>query len=273
MPAVRGIVVSVDYSAELQITLERNMRFMGECVVVTSPRDAKTTAVAGSVPNVRICHTDAFWRHNASFNKGAALEEGFSVLGRHEWILIWDADTLFPDNLDLTQIVPGNLYGATRRCLLNQDEWTPDFDWKRALPTREKDVAGHFQLFSADDPCIATRPWYDVTFTHAGGGDGYFASRWPRERKSKPFEVLHLGRPGRNWFGRDNQKLMDEYCASKGFGRHPSGKAFNEHVNVPGVLPTGFKLPGIKADGKAEERAIRVVDCSDGSCPRDRSRM
>jgi hypothetical protein len=200
---VRGIIVCVDYDDLLEITLVRNARHLTEILVVTAPHDERTKAVVSRVPSVRLFETDAFYRNGAKFNKGAAMEEGFDVLGREGWILILDADILLPDVLPIPKLRPDCLYSASRVMLDDPRQWTPDFDWSRAARTRESTFAGYFQLFHTSDPHLVRRPWYDTTFNHAGGGDEVFQSHWSRKHKIRlPFDVLHLGPRDTNWFGR-----------------------------------------------------------------------
>lgn len=257
MPHIRGVVVCVDYDDLLAITLVRNMRHLDECVVVTAPHDVRTQDLCKSIPNVRCSITDAFYRHDAKFNKGLAIEEaGFDILGRSGWILIWDADTLFPDTLTLPTLNKGTLYGARRLILENPQQWHPEFNWQKATLADDNGIYGYFQLFHADDPAIQKRPWYDVTFSHAGGCDGYFQDRWDQTRKFwLNCRVLHLGPRYRNWFGRafpridgvvvegqqTNAAIMQKYCNYKCWsGANANVAQFDEHVQVPGVLPSGF---------------------------------
>lgn len=249
----RSLVVSVNYADLLRITLPLNMRFLSECLVITSPGDQETKDVCAGVPGVRVFETDASYRYGARFNKGLSVELGFDELGRDGWLLCWDADIIFPDGMDnrLTEQNPqiGTLYGPPRVILKDPSQWTPEYDWDRACHTIDRGIPGYFQLFHASDPHIATLPWHDVTFSHAGGGDGYFESRWPRDRKVKlPFNVLHLGLRDHNWMGRagkradgkpvenaaENAALMKKFLGSKGWTMPCTGEAFDDHVNVPG---------------------------------------
>jgi hypothetical protein len=252
---IRGIVVSVDYDDLLSITLPRAMRHLSECLVITAPRDEATKAVARSVPNVRIFETDAFWKHGAAFNKGYAMEQGFDVLSRHGWILIWDADTVLPDVMPLPELRPDRLYGARRRVLESELAWRPDLDWS-TLPVRQEAMTwGYFQLFHAGDPHIRMRPWYDPTFTHAAGCDDWFQTRWPAQRRVKlpGFEVLHIGPLCTNWFGRASERAdgghvegwrerlcqMDRYIAHRGWAgqrppvARPPGPFVERRVEIP----------------------------------------
>jgi hypothetical protein len=264
---IRGITTSVGYAPLLAITLPRNMRHLTECWVITSPEDEQTQAVACGVPGVRLHVTDAFTRHGARFNKGLAFEEGFDAMGREGRLLIWDADILFPDVLDLSGWRDNCLNGAVRRMLANPAEWTPELNWRSLPMIRDGGPIGFFQGFAAEDPAIRDRrPWYDVSFTHAGGGDAYFMTHWaPDKRKVLPIEVLHLGPNDTNWFGTtpEARDLMAAFVTRNGWHRaaakHDRTAAdrvgeIAERVDVPGYQPTGFELPFVRRAKAATSR-------------------
>ena len=249
---MRGIVVCVNYSDLLKITLPRNARHLSEVLVVTHPDDEATQAVVKTVANAAVFATDAFYRHGAHFNKGLAMEEGFEVLGRRGWTLIHDADVILPDDLRLDiGLRPGYLYGMRRRLLHDPGLWRPELDWSKCPISADRVIAGYFQLFDASHPCMQKQPWYDVTFAHAGGCDGYFQSRWGYDKKVwLPTYCLHLGERDQNWWGRAtwsldgqppavNQAAMNRYLASKGW-HGKRGPKVDEHVEVPGHTPTGY---------------------------------
>ena len=262
MNQVNGITVCVDYDDLLAITLPKNALFLRRVLVVTHPRDERTKAVVRSVPNAQVYETDAFYRHGAKFNKGLAMEEGFDVLGRSGWMLIFDADTLFPDCTWFPpHMDPTYLYTANRIHVRNVQRFDPRTAWRDAIRIPDSiEAAGYFQLFHADDPHIMKRPWYDMTFAHAGGADGYFQSRWPRAAIARmPFDVLHLGPRDANWFGRvsprvddtpvDDEQVVEQrredmrkYMTEKGWLGMGVGKKdkVDEHVDVPGATPQGF---------------------------------
>lgn len=255
----KAIVVCVGYDDLLAITLPNNIRHFSECVVVTSPGDERTRRVCESVTNTRVFCTDAFTRHGAAFNKGLAIEEGFDFLGRDGWICVWDADILLPDRPDWGVIECGRLHSASRRIVNDVLDWNENNDWSDYPISSESGMPGYLHLFHARDPAIAQQPWYDLKFVHAGGGDGYFQSRWPPHLKTyMPFEVLHLGPKDTNWFGRVseradgtiddrayvNQAEMERYLRYKGWRRPHTVAEFQEKVDVPGAPETGFVPKG-----------------------------
>lgn len=260
MQPIRGITVSVEYDDLLEITLVRNMRHLTECVVVTTSTDTKTKEVCAKVPGVKVFETDLFHAYGARFNKGLSLETALQdCLGRHGWILIWDADTLLPDIMPLDLKI-GNLYTPKRRILADPTQWTPDIIWEHLPLSNDRAFPGYHQLFHADDPTIQELPWHDLTFAHAGGADGYFQDRWKPENKIRPnYEVLHLGPRDHNWQGRVSKRLdgttpeqaaerkqaMDHLLAVKGWaGRPVHDPNYSDHVEVPGEKPSGYLLNG-----------------------------
>lgn len=257
MQALRGITTSVGYGPILQITLIRNMRHLAECVVVTSPDDRETQEVARAVPGVRVLETTAFTDHGARFNKGLGVERGFDFMGRHGWICIWDADVLFPEEMPLGDLPADTLHGATRRTLADPLKWRPDLDWSKCPRERDGGPIGFLQIFNAS-AIIDKRPWYDVSFTHAGGCDAAFMDLFhPAKRRVLPFDVLHLGPRDTNWFGTSSQArdTMQAYIIRNGWARsHPHVDRsaclrvpdIDERVQVPGYEPSSFELPFVR---------------------------
>jgi len=210
MIPIKGLVVCVDYDDYLRHTLRRNARHMTEILVVTSQSDTRTHEVVRSIPSARCYKTDAFTRGQKRFNKGAAIEEAFEVLGRDGWILVWDADIVLPSSLNLPPLAPSMLYGARRRISKDSTLW-PEQEWRERCPlSREAGLPGFFQLFHGS-ALYDVRPWYGTESNHAGIGDAKFQNHWPSERKQVlPLEVLHLGPRDTNWFGRASPRLDGE---------------------------------------------------------------
>ena len=42
------------------------------------------------------------------------------------------------------------------------------------------------EVFHADDPHLGPPPWFDVRWSHAGGGDSEFQAKWPDHLKVRP---------------------------------------------------------------------------------------
>lgn len=255
---IRGVCVSVNFGDLLAITLPHNAKFVSEVLVVTTADDHETQAVVAKVPNARCFITDAFYRHGAHFNKGLSIELAFDEFGRHGWIWIHDADIMLPDDFSWPEPMNiGTLYGCRRRFIEDVTQYRPDMDWSKLPMVPDADrCSGFFQCFHADDPQLAERPWYDVTFNHAGGGDGYLDSRFPRSHtRILNVDALHLGPWCSSWFGRTYtrldgtmpeqadvaKELQEQYVAHKNWnGTTRPYCGFNERVEVPGAKPSNF---------------------------------
>lgn len=205
---MRAILVSVDYSDLLAITLPFNRHHFEEVLVVTSKSDHKTQHIAHANQADTYC-TDVFWDDGAAFNKWRALEDGLNYFGRRGWMTIMDADVLWPKKL------PWNFknYMLDRDCLytprrrMKYDVTTPvppDDEWNKfELHPQQIEFAGYSQVFHAECQYLGQPPWHETNWRHCGGADSFFQAKWPETKKIRPeFEVLHLGEAGRNWCGR-----------------------------------------------------------------------
>lgn len=209
---MKVVTVCVDYSDFLSLTLPRNARHFDLVVVVSTPQDHATAAVVRSVPNALLYTTGAFYEGGAAFNKGAALESAFDLLGRGDglgWFAVIDADTAMPERIDWPELNPQCLYSPLRRMMVDLPSppaLPPDGEWSRwPLHPQRREWAGFFQLAHADAVPLLPRPWYPTDWRHAGGCDSEFQAKWPQGRKVRlPFEVLHLGPAGVNWMGRSS---------------------------------------------------------------------
>jgi hypothetical protein len=264
MIALRGITISIGCSKFLAITLPNNMKHMKECLVITSPDDAETQEVARSVHGVELFVTDAATRHGAYFNKGLCFEEAWDYWGRHGWFCIWDADILLPEHIPFDWMKPDKLYGARRKVLEDPSKYRPGMDWRK-LPRFLFDggPVGFLQIFHGEAPDIRDkRPWYDVSFSHAGGGDEYFMYLFAAQRRSVlAIDCLHLGKPSTSWFGlgEEQRGMMKRYVSHYGWfvnGR-PGGRnaavpdgwvdgEIVERVQVPGYEPSKHELKFVK---------------------------
>lgn len=209
---INAITVCVEYDDYLRLTLPRILQHVKTLTVVTAPKDQLTQSLVAEYPQNRVkAHvTDAFYRDGANFNKGRALEEGFDAMGRKGWILILDADIVLPQVLPRLVTTCGKIYGVPRRIMSNLSGLAnvDTINWQ-SMPLRsEGHNYGYFQLFHAEDPIIAKHPWYETDWTHAGGADNNFKNRWHVDNRARlPFDVIHLGDPDQNWYGRVQKRV------------------------------------------------------------------
>ena len=203
----RAILICVDYSDILDITLQYNIQHFKSVLVVTAPRDQRTVEVARS-HGADVLMTNVFYEREAVFNKFAAMEFGLDYMGREGWIAVLDADILFPKDLRGWVKRVGQIYTPRRRmfpkipCSINE---VPERrKWRQyKLPMGNEEFAGYCQIFHASDPVLGKAPWHNINWTWAGGADSFFHMKWDEKSKIRPpFEVLHLGPAFTNWAGR-----------------------------------------------------------------------
>lgn len=202
---MRAILVSVQYSDLLALTLPYNRHHFEAVYVVTSTADAPNVRPIAEANRAEVVVTDLFYERGARFNKWAALEHGLDVMGRHGWLCIMDADVLWPTFLRGFTPTRGNLYTPRRHmCETIPGAVPPEDGWPvYPLHPQQREFAGYSQTFAASDPALGPPPWHDTGYSHAGTADSFFQAKWPDARKVRPpFEVLHLGPAGVNWAGR-----------------------------------------------------------------------
>lgn len=80
----------------------------------------------------------------------------------------------------------------------------PENAWHRYPVHRNiGEWAGYTQIFHADDRALGQPPWHQTDWAHAGGADSFFQAKWmPGDKVRTPWNVLHLGEAGANWYGR-----------------------------------------------------------------------
>lgn len=234
---MRAIMVSVDYSDLLALTLPYNRSNFDTVTIVTSSEDAKNVYPIAAKSDAHVLMTDLFYKGGAVFNKWSALEWALDQIGRTGWLAIMDADVLWPKSVSKRETeneikwhasdMGGTLYQSKgmlctpRRRMWNEwpklptcvrpeqqvivDGFIPsEQDWTSfPLHPQQREWAGFTQIFHADDPILGQAPWHQVDWLHAGGSDSFFQAKWQEAQKVRPpFEVLHLGVAGTNWMGR-----------------------------------------------------------------------
>lgn len=204
---MRAVIVCVDYSDYLAITLPINRHHFEDMLVITSLDDTATIRLANT-NDCKVHATNSFY-DNAYFNKYKALEQGLDIFGRHGWLCILDADIVWPH---IIQPIPPDRFRFPKEYIENplnltigklyvpQRHMCPSIE--ELGPVRDEEFAGYSQIFHASDPVLGKPPWHEQ-WKHAGGGDSFFAKKWIAKNQVRPpFNVLHIGEPGINWCGR-----------------------------------------------------------------------
>jgi len=125
-PKIHALLVCVNFTDYLEITIPHNRVIFESITVITSTEDVKTQNFC-KWNKLDFIVTDAF---KPRFNKGAAINKGLSFLRAKqdvEWVMITDADIIWPPSLKhwLPTLHPSFLYGCCRRVLKKLDLGEP----------------------------------------------------------------------------------------------------------------------------------------------------
>jgi hypothetical protein len=208
-PGLHAIMVSVDFSDILALTLPYNRHHFEKVTLITSSADYRSVQDIADVCDARVLVTDLFYANGAMFNKWAALEWALDQIGREGWLVFLDADILWPKEVPSMReyvYIPGNLYVPHRRIMLtgwNASNVYDESAWERNHVDPVNEHAGYSQIFHCSDPHLGAPPWHRMDYIHAGVADSIFQLKWnPMNKKRPPFLVLHIGPSGVNWCGR-----------------------------------------------------------------------
>lgn len=237
---MNAIMVAVDYTDLASITIPYNRHHFDKVYVVTAWKGVNKNEHDDALGKIcyenrcELYYTDSFYTDGAIFNKWRALEEGLDHfhLRLPGWLCIMDADVLWPKSLDFSipegdgsliyrngierrALSIGNLYSPLRHMWNEWPMYNGEKGWQRDCPITEEEWklfpihrntaewAGYSQIFHTSDPVLGPAPWHQVDWLHAGGADSAFQAKWaPQNKVRPPFECLHLGPAGKNWYGR-----------------------------------------------------------------------
>ncbi|HEX4083340.1 MAG TPA: hypothetical protein VHY22_00410 [Chthoniobacteraceae bacterium] len=232
---LEAVTVCVGFDDMLDLTLGLNHPHLDTLIVVTTHGDRATQAVARK--HGALCvQTDLFAKNGRIFNKGAAINAGFSRFQYYGWRLHLDADIALPDNFrrilfNHTTLDHHCIYGCDRVDVIGNDaiatvkagshppQHTHGFmvcpEPSHPLSARYVDTLrgyvpiGFFQLWH----CTTQKdyPWSLGTAAH---DDVMFAEQWPvAYRRHLPSVICqHLcAQPptlGENWEGQRKQPRL-----------------------------------------------------------------
>lgn len=271
--AIKALTVCVNFDDILRLTLPRTLPHVDKLLVITSSKDERTQAYLREQDPDKVLTlvTDVFYENGAVFNKGAAIEQGFDVLGRQGWMLVMDSDIVIPSTIPQCKLEIGRLYTPHRRILADIAGMTelPDIPIESLPLHAEHGHYGYFQLFHSNDPVLKKQPWYEIDWRHAGGCDSTFQRRWHKSQRSRmPFEVIHLGPTDSNWFGRTHPRLDGDSL----------GAEATERLAMQQSLHRKYGWKGFKKTGEAVKERIdgdpnRQEDCHDQSFDKPQKRF
>jgi hypothetical protein len=227
------IIVCVNYSDFLGITLPINSRFIKNILVVTTTGDKDTQELC-RLHGIQYIETNVFYEPSYSsnsskhwcqkalsyikspmrlfkrkiFNKAKAINLAVNTVLADkpgEWVLLLDADIVLPPEIasvDVNNLDRDTLYGTERVVYRTKDDWTTK---SNAYLDRHK-FMGFFQLFHTSSNNFTKDYFcYNEKYNYADLSDYEFAKKWPTKTLLE-FYSVHLGETEQNWDGRVTER-------------------------------------------------------------------
>lgn len=218
---INVVMVCVNYGDFLAVSLSENIKiFDPKNIFVVTDNNDKLTQKICDVFGVNCVITERFYEGGAVFNKGKGLNEGIKAILDPDWIIVTDADIVFPsDTLKLLtkkRLDTRKLYAATRY-LCNTYPKYQEFKEKK-ITLEEMDgvhrcpPVGYFQLFNINHPNLIekTTPIYPEISNDASWSDMLFADKFVKKECLQTIKLIHLGEHNQNWKGRKTTKFIDD---------------------------------------------------------------
>lgn len=217
MNKIELIITSVGYDDYLKETLKFNTKIFDTIHVCTSTRDKKTQIECEKYKEkVNVIKTEVFFENKNPFNKGRAINKGIENLRYNDWVIIGDADCIYPENVkreieyqEKEKEIDG-LFTFYRVSVNSRKELldflknnTNKFNIERGYTVG----VGYCQIFHQSSIYIKNKFYYPEDCEDASWSDILFARLWPKsKRKILNGLVIHLGELNTNWRGRVTKK-------------------------------------------------------------------
>lgn len=218
---IEMITCSVGCADYLPLCLERNMRHFDHTIVVTSPEDEASQAVAEKA-GASVLVTDRFYRGGNRFNRGDAYNRALQMVRHHDWVTFVDVDIVLEHDhrarLEAHGLQDDVFYGCDRLNVLGDEERRRFIAGEPCEPRLQSTSEwgfGYYQLFNLRSPFLkavssrgeALYPsapdvgYSDYVFRtrfgsgHQQGNDGIWS--WdPIHQRKLPWACYHLGADG-----------------------------------------------------------------------------
>jgi hypothetical protein len=226
------VLTCVNYSDFLVLSLAENVKIIDPkfITVVTDSSDILTKKLCETF-GVNCVVTDRFYDDGAVFNKGKAINEGINSLVNPEWILLTDADIIFPADfltiLNEKTVNVEKLYAASRYMCRSYDTYLKYKENTIALSeiggVHRCPPVGYFQLFSYGNTGLTDKnKIYPENSIDASWSDMLFADKFPQKECLPNMKLIHLGDDSKNWKGRKTQRFLDDDEMSELIAGHVS---------------------------------------------------
>lgn len=249
MSKLEAVIICVNYSDFLKITLPLNLKHFDNVIVVTKESDTKTIEFCRSIDDKKLVliKTDAFDypKNKAKFNKGLAIDVGLQFLEHKSWVMNLDSDIVLPDNFR-EEFLDNNpntecFYGFRRFDLPTQEDWDnykETKDLSKYILYRGSGY-GYAAIFNYNSQIFKKFKkqnfgfGYPVWFKDSADSDWVFRNHWGERvfnpplgkfpechlefnndydtglYKESPIRVIHLGLVGQNHSERITPKFND----------------------------------------------------------------
>ncbi|HEY4062357.1 MAG TPA: glycosyltransferase family A protein [Puia sp.] len=236
---LEAVVVCINYSDFLKVTLPNNKQFFDKLVVVTDEQDINTVKVC-EFYNVQCIKTNAFYDdadRPGKPNKARGINIGLKALSLDGWVVQLDSDIWLPPMtrsiLERQPLSKENIYGIDRMMCNSYADFY-DFLYVKTKPVHEGWIylhldlfplgqritqyygegympIGYFQLWNPKGSNIFSYPVVQAAFDRT---DILHLKQWKRERRAFIPELIciHLAseehKQGQNWEGRKTRSFL-----------------------------------------------------------------
>lgn len=227
---LRLLTTSVNYSDYLNYTLKYNIEIFDEIHIATTANDKDTQKIVEEYNtkynNIKLTITDIFYTNNALLNKGAAINLLLQSIPKTGWVLIGDADCVYPLMLktSTSQLDPNFLFGMHRHIVetakdlekevfrMNNLKHYQEFfeDLKSQHGYVHRLILGYCQLFNLSSVFLQNKNLIYPDGRSCRYVDTIF-SRSNFNRKYKQLldtYCIHLGKTAINWYGRKSDTFI-----------------------------------------------------------------
>lgn len=237
---IEGVIVCINYSDFLKVTLPNNRTLFDKLVIVTDTKDTETHKTC-EFYNVECIITDIFYKDSNIPNKALGINEGLKSLSMSGWVVHLDADIWLPpmtrnilENLPLKESI---IYGIDRMMCNSYKEWHQFISLKQTqgihegwiylhlhhFPIGQRIVQyhgdgympiGYFQLWNPSKSNIKSYPINVCGFDRT---DVEHLKQFKRQNRGFIPELvcIHLASEkhdmGQNWRGRTTKSFLPDY--------------------------------------------------------------
>lgn len=246
------IIVCVNYSDVLRLTLPQNKKIFENITVVTHVNDKKTIELC-KVNNIR-CVKDSDCV-DEKLNKSMAINTGIQSIKDPDYLLLLDADIIVEDKIDVYRLKDDTIYTSGRYIIPSINDYDDHLynskDLKQISKKEDDRGLGFFQLFNYKEKTeypesnfdrYSKHEWVDIIFKKSF-----------KKIKNIGFDVIHLGVEGSPWLNVENKvKRITEIESKRKSNKKPKLAVLTTFFNPNDY--TNIKYNYIKFSEKIKDK-------------------